>query len=148
MEVDHVERSCAPEIRDYASVTVQDVRLVWLGEPDANELQLVGGKASNLGRLAQLGYRVPPGFCLTATGVEEDDGMPDALYQEVVSAYAVLEEQCDERDPPVAVRSSAIDEDSGSASFAGQHDTYLNVRGAAGIARAIARCWHSLYSTR
>ena len=44
----------------------------------------------------------------------------------------------------VAVRSSAVDEDSGAASFAGQHDTYLNVVGDEAVADAVARCWASI----
>jgi phosphohistidine swiveling domain-containing protein len=48
----------------------------------------------------------------------------------------------------VAVRSSCVGEDSASASFAGQMDTYLFVRGAAGVADAVRRCWASGFSAR
>src|SRR5690348_12946669 len=47
-----------------------------------------------------------------------------------------------------AVRSSATAEDSPTASFAGQHDTYLNVAGSAAILAHISRCWASLFSER
>jgi rifampicin phosphotransferase len=47
-----------------------------------------------------------------------------------------------------AVRSSATAEDLPAASFAGQHDTYLNVSGAPAILRHISRCWASLFSER
>ncbi len=47
-----------------------------------------------------------------------------------------------------AVRSSATTEDLASASFAGQHDTYLNVTGAAAIVEHVRRCWASLFSDR
>jgi rifampicin phosphotransferase len=47
-----------------------------------------------------------------------------------------------------AVRSSATAEDLPSASFAGQHDTYLNVVGLPAILRAVSRCWASLFSER
>ena len=126
-------------------MTLQDVRLVWLGDPDANDSALVGAKAANLSRLAN-SYRVPAGFCLTATSLAADQAadLSESLYREVAQAYAALAERCGELTPPVAVRSSAIDEDSASASFAGQHDTYLNVRGGGAVARSIARCWQSL----
>jgi pyruvate,water dikinase len=48
----------------------------------------------------------------------------------------------------VAVRSSAADEDGGSASFAGQHETYLNVVGEEAVAQAVVRCWASARSER
>lgn len=47
-----------------------------------------------------------------------------------------------------AVRSSATSEDLPTASFAGQHDTYLNVIGPAQIMQAISRCWASLFTER
>jgi len=47
-----------------------------------------------------------------------------------------------------AVRSSATAEDSPTASFAGQHDTYLNVVGTAAILERVSRCWSSLFSER
>ena len=50
------------------------------------------------------------------------------------------------RAPPVAVRSSAVGEDSGEATFAGQQETYLWVRGADGVCDAVRDCWASTYS--
>src|SRR4029077_8310148 len=50
--------------------------------------------------------------------------------------------------PPGAVRSRATAEDLPTASFAGQHDTYLNVVGPAAILQHIRRCWASLFSQR
>lgn len=50
--------------------------------------------------------------------------------------------------PPVAVRSSATAEDLPEMSFAGQHDTYLNVRGANSVLDAVKRCWASLWTAR
>lgn len=49
---------------------------------------------------------------------------------------------------PVAVRSSSSLEDLGSASFAGQFETYLNVKGLEELKKSIKECWASFYSTR
>jgi pyruvate,water dikinase len=49
---------------------------------------------------------------------------------------------------PVAVRSSATSEDLPDASFAGQLDTFLNVRGASAVIDAVLRCWASLWTAR
>ncbi len=48
----------------------------------------------------------------------------------------------------MAVRSSATSEDSPDASFAGEHDTYLWVRGADEVVDAVRRCWASLFTDR
>jgi pyruvate,water dikinase len=45
-----------------------------------------------------------------------------------------------------AVRSSAVDEDGAKASFAGQHETYLNIVGADAIIQAVTKCWESAHS--
>ncbi|MBM3268128.1 MAG: hypothetical protein FJZ01_10820 [Candidatus Sericytochromatia bacterium] len=52
------------------------------------------------------------------------------------------------RDILVAVRSSAVGEDSAAASFAGQHDTFLFVKGADSVVAAISACWASAFSER
>jgi pyruvate, water dikinase len=67
--------------------------------------------------------------------------VPDAVREEVVARYVELG-----ADAPVAVRSSALGEDSQDATFAGQQETYLWVRGAEGICDAVRDCWVSLYS--
>ena len=51
-------------------------------------------------------------------------------------------------DPPVAVRSSATAEDLPEMSFAGQQETYLNVKGAVQVLEAVKRCWASLWTAR
>lgn len=51
-------------------------------------------------------------------------------------------------DIPVAVRSSATSEDSPDASFAGEHDTYLWIRGEDAVVDAVRRCWASLFTDR
>lgn len=67
--------------------------------------------------------------------------VPDAVRDEVAQRYAEL------GGPPVAVRSSALGEDSQNATFAGQQETYLWVRGADHVCDAVRDCWVSLYSS-
>jgi len=63
-------------------------------------------------------------------------------------AYEELSSRCFEINVPTAVRSSAIGEDSGTASFAGIFDTYLGVSGPDRVLRAVRQCWASLFNTR
>ena len=63
-------------------------------------------------------------------------------------AYEELSSRCFEINVPTAVRSSAIGEDSGTASFAGIFDTYLGVSGPDRVLRAVQQCWASLFNTR
>ena len=69
---------------------------------------------------------------------------PDDVAAAIVRAYAELGGP----DLPVAVRSSATAEDLPEASFAGQQETYLNVRGEAAVLAAVKRCWASLWTAR
>ena len=55
---------------------------------------------------------------------------------------------CGVTDPSVAVRSSAVDEDGLTHSFAGQYETYLNISGAHAVAEAVVRCWTSVRTAR
>jgi pyruvate,water dikinase len=120
---------------------------------------LVGGKVAPLSRLAAR-FRVPPGFCLTtqaydaaAAGAERADStdgpvLPDSLRDEIAAAYRRLAELTGVERPAVAVRSSAVDEDGADTSFAGQHDTYLNMVGAEAVCEAVVRCWASARAPR
>lgn len=72
---------------------------------------------------------------------------PRALEEELRAAYRQLEAEHG-RGVAVAVRSSATAEDLPNASFAGQHESFLNVRGAAALADAVARCFASLFTER
>jgi pyruvate,water dikinase len=69
--------------------------------------------------------------------------IPRAVVEEVAESYAALG---DGGEAPVAVRSSALGEDSEEATFAGQQESYLWVRGAREVADAVRDCWVSLYS--
>jgi phosphoenolpyruvate synthase/pyruvate phosphate dikinase len=117
--------------------------ILWLGDPRAGDPALTGGKAASLSRLAA-GWRVPPGFVVTVDGATLGRGLRTA----VARAYRRLGEVTGAADPPVAVRSSAIDEDGARASFAGQHDTFLGVAGADQVWWAIARCVASFSGDR
>lgn len=74
--------------------------------------------------------------------------MPPALEAEINQAYVQLGERYDEPDLSVAVRSSATAEDLPEASFAGQQETYLNVRGAPDVIQACRNCFASLFTDR
>ena len=66
--------------------------------------------------------------------------MPANVREELFQAYRQL------GSPPVAVRSSATREDQAAATFAGQHETFLNTIGEAALERKVRECWASLYS--
>jgi pyruvate,water dikinase len=78
----------------------------------------------------------------------EEVPLDDAVAADVRAAYQRLCERCELDAVPVAVRSSATSEDLPDASFAGEHDTYLWVRGPDDVLRHLARCWSSLFTAR
>jgi pyruvate, water dikinase len=75
-------------------------------------------------------------------GVELPPGMEDEIRQ----AYRELCARVGRDDLPVAVRSSAVAEDGATASFAGQQETYLWVRGAEQVLLRVRDCWASLFT--
>ncbi|TWF80779.1 pyruvate,water dikinase [Pseudonocardia hierapolitana] len=134
------------------------------------DLATVGGKGASLATLRRAGLPVPPGFHVTtaayrrfvadhdlqdrivaAAATGDSDAIaalfaahevPDELAAPIRAAYTALGE------PAVAVRSSATAEDLPGASFAGQQDTYLDIRGADAVVDAVRRCWASLWTAR
>jgi pyruvate, water dikinase len=137
-------------------------------EDECREVMRAGGKGASLARMASLGLPVPPGFVVAADAlaaalgerarelaslsaddaeraqcIVQDAEMSKELREEVVAAYRELGD-----DVPVAVRSSACAEDSQEASFAGQQETYLDVRGADEVIERIRHCWGSFFSER
>jgi phosphohistidine swiveling domain-containing protein len=74
--------------------------------------------------------------------------MPDEIAAAIRRAYAGLSAKAGVNDLSVAVRSSATAEDLPEMSFAGQQETYLNIRGAAQVLDAVKRCWASLWTAR
>jgi pyruvate,water dikinase len=74
--------------------------------------------------------------------------IPLEIRDEIVAAYSSLCKRCSLQDLPVAVRSSATAEDLEEASFAGQQDTYLWIRGDDEVVKATQKCWASLFTDR
>jgi pyruvate,water dikinase len=149
-----------------------------LEDSRAEDLSRAGGKGMNLARLTRAGFAVPRGFVIpaeaiaaqqarlrervealleTGGGIDEASGkIQDAVLAEPVheelaaairGAYRELMRRCGDG-TLVAVRSSAIAEDLAGASFAGQHDTVLGVRGEEEAVRSVMRCLASLWSPR
>ncbi|MDD5124600.1 phosphoenolpyruvate synthase [Methylovulum sp.] len=73
--------------------------------------------------------------------------LPEDLEIQIIAAFAQLQQQYGE-DLSVAVRSSATAEDLPTASFAGQQDTYLNIRGEQALLEACKHCFASLFTDR
>jgi len=105
----------------------------------AREKALFGSKAVGLGEAARQSLPVPPGVALSGDLVEAVASGDANVIEKVSKAIADLK-------PPFAVRSSAVDEDGASASFAGQHLTLLNVYSAADVAGAVREVWWSANS--
>jgi len=137
---------------------------------------LFGGKSASLGELIAAGIPVPPGFALASTAFQAtglsaaiDDRLtgldvadlealrstsaaiaelvratpvPEPVRAEVERRYEALAPEA----PPVAVRSSALGEDSAEATFAGQQESYLWIRGTERVCDAVRDCWASLYT--
>ena len=132
------------------------------------EVSRAGGKGASLARMASLGLPVPPGFVVAANALSAALGdrakelaaltPQDADRAQRILQEAAIEEEVREAigrayaelgdDVPVAVRSSACAEDSQEASFAGQQETYLHVRGAEQVLERIRDCWGSFFSER
>ena len=112
---------------------------------DANQLRpsiarLLGDLAADPASLQRTGAAVRD---LIATAV-----VPGELRDEIVASYHHLCASAGVPDVDVAVRSSATAEDLPEASFAGQHESYLNVSGADAVVAAVRDCMASLFTDR
>lgn len=81
--------------------------------------------------------------CAAIRALIEAAPVPGEMAAAIAAAYAALGEHLH-----VAVRSSGTAEDLAEASFAGQHDTYLDIRGESGVLDAVRCCWASLWTAR
>ena len=72
--------------------------------------------------------------------------IPKSIQEAITVAYNELSEKYGTKDVMVAVRSSATMEDAADASYAGQHETYLNIVGLENVLERIKECWASLFS--
>jgi pyruvate,water dikinase len=103
---------------------------------EAREESLFGAKAVGLGDAARAGLPVPPGVALAGDTTEAvASGDAEALDRVLEATRDLVF--------PLAVRSSAVDEDGAAASFAGQHLTVLNVTSPDGLGTAIREIWWS-----
>ncbi|MCL2826000.1 MAG: phosphoenolpyruvate synthase [Eggerthellaceae bacterium] len=99
-----------------------------------------------LGQLASLGAEDVEGAAALSAQIRsaiEEAAIPQAVVDEIGAHLGRLGQ-----DLAYSVRSSATAEDLPGASFAGQQDTFLNVRGEAEILRHISKCWASLFNDR
>ena len=78
----------------------------------------------------------------------EKTAMPKEINTAIKAAYKELCKRLNLNDASVAVRSSATAEDLPDASFAGQQETYLNVKGKEDLADKVVKCWSSLFTPR
>jgi pyruvate,water dikinase len=124
----------------------------------------VGRKAATLGELTRAGFPVPDGFAVTVDALAALTGPADpgpeppdrtAVAQRIANAPVPrdLREELDKAlaalgGGPVAVRSSGVAEDLAGASYAGQYESVLDVRGPDALVDALRTCWASGYSPR
>jgi rifampicin phosphotransferase len=117
-----------------------DTFVLDLGTVDRSMVGLVGGKGAHLGELMRVeGIEVPDGFCVTTEAFRRGmDGEVEDAIGEALRRFGA--------EGAYAVRSSSTAEDAAAASFAGQHDSFLNVEGAEAVLDRVRRCWSSLFT--
>lgn len=157
---------------------MEDNYILFFDQIDKNALSLVGGKGANLGEMTKAGFPVLSGFCITTEAYKEflksnnlttsinetiKEANPDNINQTgkkirnkikeakvpeiIIKTIKKALEKID-IDNYFAVRSSATAEDLSFASFAGQQETYLNIKGEQSILESVKECWASLYTDR
>ena len=125
------------------------MNILWLGEKQSNNSSLVGSKAATLSSLfndysVPLGFIIPKNYFLESTSTDGNV----TKDKKVSESYKKLSSLVDTKTLGVAIRSSSLDEDGSSSSFAGQHDTFLNVKGESNVVKAIIECSSSSSTVR
>lgn len=130
----------------------------WLEDVQTNDLQEVGRKALELARLKRSDFPVPDGFVITRSTCQEIFSEISNFKEDVQSKGLINENafsgkiagrilsEFSKLGIPVAVRSSAVEEDRQKVSFAGQYETVLNVCGEKELFQAIKSCIDSQFS--
>lgn len=130
-----------------------------LRDPAAQDSEQAGGKAGRLAALMAAGFPVPEGVVLGTRAFQQfaaehhlgvastqeqvrDLPIPSDVSQALAEAVKAL------GDIPLAVRSSGVAEDLVGASYAGQYETVLDVRGVAAVEAAVRQCWASAFGER
>jgi pyruvate, water dikinase len=149
--------------------------VVWFTEEACREVEVAGGKGASLARMTTEGLPVPPGFVIPSYVLRNSIDAERMLELAASHSTRELQELVVATEPPregitaayenlvggrltatyklvgnkkVAVRSSAVAEDSEAASYAGQQETYLFVEGAEEVCRRVVDCWASFFSER
>jgi phosphoenolpyruvate synthase/pyruvate phosphate dikinase len=113
---------------DRVAAATENSLVAWFDEISGGASAIAGGQGASLSRIAAVGLPVPPGFIVCS------------------AAFRIFLESC--KGTLVAVRSSAVSEDGETASFAGQQETFLNIRGVDAVLHHVRECWASLFSPR
>jgi len=116
-----------------------ECRLMWGHGPDLEDM-VASLRGSGLAEVERA--------CGDVRAMVASIPIPAHIEQAVHSAYSALCSGAGDPRLAVAVRSSSVGEDSAGASFAGEHDTFLWVRGPGEVVDAMRRCWASLYTAR
>lgn len=130
---------------EYAQTFAMEIPwVVSLGEVSLHARYFVGEKTYRLAKLAQAGFQVPRGYCITVSGYRQylanrdnNLALPKDLSEEILQVHRSLNLST------VAVRSSALDEDLNETSAAGIYPTYLNVMQENDLLSAIANCFNA-----
>ncbi len=136
--------------------------IVWFADTQCRDVAVAGGKGSSLAAMAAADLPVPPGFAIVAEALERAvDGRrlrelasagefeaAQALVGAAEVPRTAIAQAYEQLGGRVAVRSSAVAEDSDAASYAGQQETYLDVEGVEDVTSAVRACWQSFFSER